>query len=298
MARYYSHGKLLLTGEYLVLDGAKALAIPTQFGQSLQVDQIQEQKIIWKSFDRNGNCWFETSFSLQLELFGQSDPLATRLVNIFEQIKYIRPGVFDQGLVFTATLEFPRDWGLGSSSTLINNLASWVNIDPYQLLEVTFGGSGYDIACASHDQAITFQLDEGKHLINSVDFSPTFSEHLYFVHLNKKQNSRDGISKYKALKGNVLDPIAEINAITEQMISCEDLNNFNILIDKHEQIISTIIDTPPIKDQLFNDFEGSIKSLGAWGGDFVLVSAKNDPIDYFQEKGYHTIVPYTKMVLK
>ena len=32
---FFSHGKLLLTGEYLVLDGSKALAIPTQKGQEI-----------------------------------------------------------------------------------------------------------------------------------------------------------------------------------------------------------------------------------------------------------------------
>ena len=30
---FYSNGKLLITGEYVVLDGAKALALPTKFGQ-------------------------------------------------------------------------------------------------------------------------------------------------------------------------------------------------------------------------------------------------------------------------
>ena len=37
---FYSPGKLLLTGEYVVLDGAKSLAIPTIFGQSLNITSI------------------------------------------------------------------------------------------------------------------------------------------------------------------------------------------------------------------------------------------------------------------
>ena len=32
---FYSPGKLMLTGEYLVLDGASSLALPTMLGQSL-----------------------------------------------------------------------------------------------------------------------------------------------------------------------------------------------------------------------------------------------------------------------
>ena len=56
---FYSNGKLLLTGEYLVLDGAKALAIPTKFGQDLLVEPIQEPELIWASFTNTGDCWFE-----------------------------------------------------------------------------------------------------------------------------------------------------------------------------------------------------------------------------------------------
>ena len=40
---FYSNGKLLLTAEYLVLDGAKALALPTKFGQDLEVKKIDVQ---------------------------------------------------------------------------------------------------------------------------------------------------------------------------------------------------------------------------------------------------------------
>ena len=40
MDAFYSHGKLLLTGEYLVLDGALALAVPCKLGQSLTVRSI------------------------------------------------------------------------------------------------------------------------------------------------------------------------------------------------------------------------------------------------------------------
>ena len=39
---YYSNGKLLLTGEYVVLDGAEALAVPTRFGQNLTVKQVKK----------------------------------------------------------------------------------------------------------------------------------------------------------------------------------------------------------------------------------------------------------------
>ena len=60
MEKHYSNGKLLLTGEYLVLDGAKSLAIPTKFGQDLVISKIKEPQLIWGSFTNTGECWFET----------------------------------------------------------------------------------------------------------------------------------------------------------------------------------------------------------------------------------------------
>ena len=52
---FYSNGKLLLTGEYLVLDGANAFAVPTKFGQNLIVEKIVEPQLIWGSFTNTGN---------------------------------------------------------------------------------------------------------------------------------------------------------------------------------------------------------------------------------------------------
>jgi mevalonate kinase len=56
---FYSNGKLLITGEYVVLDGAKALALPTKFGQNLIIDEGNNELITWKSFDKDGSIWFE-----------------------------------------------------------------------------------------------------------------------------------------------------------------------------------------------------------------------------------------------
>ena len=81
------------------------------------------------------------------------------------------------------------------------------------------------------------------------------------------------------------------------MITCESLSAFQKLIDEHEQLISEIVKETPIKRRLFNDFTGSIKSLGAWGGDFVMVATEERPALYFESKGYKTILSYTEMVL-
>ncbi len=55
---YYGHGKLLLTGEYAVLDGADALAIPTKLGQSMTIKKTRGSDLIWESLQPDGEPWF------------------------------------------------------------------------------------------------------------------------------------------------------------------------------------------------------------------------------------------------
>src|SRR5680860_249695 len=61
---FYSNGKLLLTGEYAVLDGALSLAVPTRYGQSLSVEEIGSSQLQWKSWDKNRKIWFEGTFDV------------------------------------------------------------------------------------------------------------------------------------------------------------------------------------------------------------------------------------------
>jgi len=308
---YCSNGKLLLTGEYVVLDGALSLAVPTTFGQSLTVESIVEQKIIWRSLDDKDTVWFDNEFLFEQIATSQTprndNPISERLIQILKAAKQLNPQFLSSvsGFKITAKLDFPRDWGLGTSSTLINNIANWANVDAYELLALTFGGSGYDIACAQNDSAITYQLESPlssaqnnkKHQIKTIDFNPTFKDHLYFVHLNKKQDSREGIAQYKLNASNLAASISEINTITSAMISCKSLLEFNHLIETHETIIGAIVRQQPVKKLHFSDFDGAIKSLGAWGGDFILVSSKTNPKSYFENKGYNTVIPYVDMVL-
>jgi len=299
---YYSNGKLLISGEYLVLDGALSLAIPTKYGQSLLVETIDAPKIIWKSLDETGNIWFEDEFLIE-QISSSMLPhneVSKRLFQILNTAKQLNPSFLNtnNGYKITTSLTFPKNWGLGTSSTLINNIANWAKVDAYLLLEKTFGGSGYDIACAKHNYPITYRLENAKPMVETAEFNPLFKEHLYFVYLNKKQNSRDGISKYKENRKHIKSEINQINTITANMISCELLEDFDSLILQHELVISNIIKQKPVKESLFNDFNGQIKSLGAWGGDFVMATSKTNPTAYFKAKGFETVISYDDMVLK
>ena len=64
---------------------------------------------------------------------------------------------------------------------------------------------------------------------------------------------------------------------------------------KHEKIISNVINKTSVKKLKFKDFQGEIKSLGAWGGDFILASGVNSP-SYFKSKGYDTIIRFEDMI--
>ena len=69
---FYAHGKLLISGEYLVLKRALALAVPTVYGQHLSatIEQKNADVINWTSFDNNGNKWFNATLdakSLQVK---------------------------------------------------------------------------------------------------------------------------------------------------------------------------------------------------------------------------------------
>ncbi|WP_191858815.1 GYDIA family GHMP kinase [Hanstruepera ponticola] len=297
-SEYYSNGKLLLTGEYLVLDGALGLALPTKYGQYLNVETNDSNFINWKSYDQNGEVWFKTILELNdLDSKDSSDDLTKRLLQILKAALQLNPDFLETGCSVKTKLTFPKDWGLGTSSTLINNIAQWAQVDPYELLKKTFGGSGYDIACAQHNTAITYRLIEAVRDIQTVNFNPSFKDCLYFVYLNKKQNSRDAIESYRQNTTDLTKDIETINTVTENIITCKTLSDFENLINTHEQILSSILNQKPIKERLFSDFQGSAKSLGAWGGDFILATATENPSAYFKAKGFETVISYNDLIL-
>ncbi len=306
---YYSNGKLLLTGEYLVLDSAKSLAVPTKFGQDLIVEPTQKPQLIWGSFSHTEECWFEAVFNLPtLRLVsctfssdkeGSAEFIAETLLEILEEAKRLNPKFLqtNHGFIIKTKLTFPRNWGLGSSSTLINSIASWAKVDAFQLLWNSFKGSGYDIACAQNNTPILYQIEKKEPIVKQVDFNPTFKEKLFFVHLNQKQDSKEGIAKFREIGKDFKKEISAISAISDKFLKAKSIVEFNELIVEHEQVISSIIKLKPIKEKLFSDYFGEVKSLGAWGGDFVLVTGNEKTPLYFKNKGFETILSYSEMVL-
>ena len=301
--QFYSNGKLLITGEYLVLDGAKAFALPTKFGQNLIVEKGSNKEFYWKSYDSDSSIWFEDTIlfsEITTAEKTKEDSIRATLIKILREAYLLNSHYINEsnGFKITTQLNFPRNWGLGTSSTLINNIAQWLEIDAFSLLNNSFGGSGYDIACAQNNNPIVYILDRGKPTVEKVVFDPVFTSNIYFVYLNKKQSSKTAIAAYhRNKKNNLAETIAKIDCITQEILIASNVQSFAKAITKHELAISAIIETPTVKDTLFPDFTGVIKSLGAWGGDFVMVISEDNPAEYFAAKGYETIVAYEDMIL-
>lgn len=300
---FYSNGKLLVTGEYVVLDGALAFAIPTKFGQTMKVAPTAGNVIHWKSYDADGSLWFDAVISFESIIEGKNqsvvDTIKSKLIEILHECYLINSNFIteSEGYTIENYLSFNKNWGLGTSSTLINNIAQWLEIDAFYLQQKTFGGSGYDIACAQSDLPVLYQLENDTPKFSLLDFNPDFKEHLYFVYLNQKQNSRDAIQSYWNKRAAIEATVLEIDRITQKIVTTDTVTTFSDLLQKHEILLSDILEVQTVQERLFPDFNGTIKSLGAWGGDFVLAVSNENPTAYFEKKGFKTILPYTEMVL-
>ncbi len=297
---YHAQGKLLLTGEYFVLDGALALALPTCLGQHFKVESGKTGELSWQSYDADGTCWFNAIVEIpNLKILsGESTEPAQRLIQVLEQAFLLSEIPLNNlaGCAVTSRLDFSRHWGLGSSSTLISFVAHLAQVNPYYLLAKTFGGSGYDLACALAKGPIIYQ----NQVAQPIAFHPPFADQLYFVYLGKKQNSREGIQRYRALGEKVIASLEEINQLTLDVVACDSLPEFEALMLRHEMIVGSMLDLPRAQDLYFSDYWGVVKSLGAWGGDFVLVTSDRDAVstkNYFQQKGFEVVLPYKSLIL-
>ncbi len=308
-ASYHARGKLLLTAEYFVLDGAQALALPLNKGQSMTVS-INENEVAalqWQSFDEKRECWFSANFDPEnFDCLDSSDSTtAARLRQILCTAKNLNPAfrLPAENCQVQTNLDFPREWGLGTSSTLIHLIARWAEVDSFELQFRTFGGSGYDVACAGANGPIFYQKKDGKPEVEPCLFNPPFSNHLYFVYLGKKQNSRQGITRFHNWQSKAISPQSlarEISALTREFSEANTLEAFDKLIVQHEALVAGALSLPRAKDLYFRDYWGEIKSLGAWGGDFVLATSSRPPEEtkrYFNEKDFEVFLPYDSMAL-
>ncbi len=297
---YQAHGKLLLTGEYFVLCGAKSIALPLQYGQRMEVSQGKEDGILsWKAFMQEG-LWFSCDLRMpDFKIVNSSDTeKAVILQEAFLAIRELNPGFYPGNSLDVHTrIDFNNQWGLGSSSTLIANLASWAQVDAFKLNEMIFHGSGFDIACATANGPIFYTRKQAPVPVN-LDY--LFLDNLYFIYSGSKKSTRNEVRRFLNEGEVTSQQVAQMNQLSEAFGTANKLEDLLKLIAEHEKMVGSLLEHPTVKTQYFSDFNGEVKSLGAWGGDFYLVATPmndRDVLNYFKQKGLRVVFPWRELVL-
>lgn len=298
--RLFSPGKLLLTSEYAVLDGALALAVPTRLGQDFfYTEGINgRSRLMWEALHQ-GQPWLMAEIDYHnWEVIKTNLPdAAAFVVKVLQNVQQLSSAKFqgDTDYCLTTNLQFPADYGLGSSSTLMANLAAWAGVDAFQLNDMSLGGSGYDVAVAQHGTSILFTNIRGERACEIIDYHPPFIDELVLVHLNQKQNSREGIALYRSKRcsGQLIVALTEL---TNEVLLSQNISTFSALMTEHEKLLSDFIGLEPVRTKIFPGCPVFVKSLGAWGGDFVLTCKFEGYETYFSDIGYTTVLNYSDIV--
>lgn len=282
------------------MDGAKALAIPTKPGQDLSAEKIDDHRslIHWETY-REGKLWLKTCIDYK-NLFVTETNIANAsafILKIFSTLKDMRSESLeaDYSYILKSNVQFPENFGLGSSSTLMNNIANWGNVDAFALNDIALGGSGYDIAVAKAGAPIIYIRNRGNKTVETVNYSPSFKDQLLFVHLNKKQDSREGITMYKQMEKSQ-DLIHYFSKLTDEILISENLENFSLIMEDHEKTMSNFLKIPTVKEKYFKNAPSFFKSLGAWGGDFILTTKFCDYENYFLHNGFPNFFSYDELI--
>lgn len=302
MIQFQAHGKLLLSAEYMVMHGASALAVPLQKGQTLTLSHTENSHIFsWKAYF-NETLWFEATFHpATLKVLETSNPeMALRLKRILQACIEIMPS-FQESLFrkdAVTRLDFSPDYGFGSSSTLISLLAEWAEVNPLDLHFMVSEGSGYDVACALADGPITYKLRNHLPQYQHIPFHPSYHEHIWFAWLGKKQATENHLQEMAHKINPGFETIYKFSELTRAMIEAPTLMDFRRIMELHEEELSLILGIDRIS-HTFKDLPGSIKSLGAWGGDFVMIATEVGQemlSEYLGEKGIQILYSYKDLV--
>lgn len=302
---WYAHGKLLITGEYVVLDGAEVLCCPLKLGQSLEVKNVRGSDLVWKSIDQNKKTWFTAKFNLLnfRAMESTDDSISDICTKILKYCAKHKLEFLDdwKGIGLTFQSEFDRSWGMGTSSTCISCIAQWTELDAFDMNEKVFGGSGYDIACANANSPLLYKNLPDEWHVTPTTWKPAFAQNLGFVYRGKKQNSREAIAEYLNIPMKERSKLVEqVNQWTQQILECNDLNSFCDLLTEHEHAVGALIQKVPVQKELFADFRGVVKSLGAWGGDLLLYASPEQADQcrkYFTTRGFTQLFSFEELIL-
>lgn len=301
--KYSAYGKLLLFGEYLVLRGAQSMALPLHYSQSLMVSSHSGDNLIWDCFEKD-EPWLKIELSPTLEILNATDSdKAGIVVKLLSYILRQQPAIEIAGKHFRFDIDFDRKYGLGTSSTFLSLLSQWSGVDPYSLQNQYFKGSGFDIAAATAGAPFIYKIETRngakKRIVKPIELPRAITGHLLFVYTGKKQISLSEVRSFDQVKISD-EQLRFMNQVVEGAATSDDIEQFEMWMQKSERFLSKILKATPVKERLFPDYPYAIKSLGAWGGDFVMATFRDErkAIEYFHNKKMNPIFNYRQLVKK
>jgi mevalonate kinase len=278
---YHANGKLLLTGEYLVLAGATALALPLRFGQEMKAVETTSGILDWTSSVPDG-AWFSARY--QLDGFRLLQTTDLRAADFLEKLLKAAGRLNPQFLAGQAGFNvrvkanYPLEWGLGSSSSLICMVAAWAGTDPFDLHALVSKGSGFDIACAGKTSPIFYSRVNGKPNIASAIPGEAIHRFTYFAWLGNKQDTEKEVRAFLAENNYSEGDVARVSELSSLICTTGSGAELVRLVAEHEKLIGAILEREPIARR-YPSFPGTVKSLGAWGGDFAMFVSDRDPAE-------------------
>ncbi len=315
MQSYYAPGKILLVGEYAVTKGFEGLAVPVKTGQWMDVWEFNspgnaEDRLIFNALDLHGATWFSESFDIEFlkrnsanyadarisedsnqaansaealntaEAPSTNAPTDSEDSHLLKVLTLVSPNFWKPGKSyrFETRLEFDRNSGLGSSSTFIELVCRYFKLDPFQVQDKVFGGSGYDVAIAAVQKPLIFWRTENDIHFRQWSLNPELTKDWKVVFLGNKVNSRTSTSHVN----DMLDDLAkdenyqmQIQKIIEIVRDAKELMAVETGIEMYQMFLSQLLGmvTPYTFFGVKPLPRGVCKWLGAWGGDMLLVNS-------------------------
>lgn len=273
----------MLAGEYAVLSGVEALALPVRAGQWQHVWEMPAKgvsKLVWQSKDVDGNVWFECRVDTDIMHISETNNqvYADTLLRLLMHIKDQKAELFlHKNIRIETECEFDRSFGLGSSSTLVCNLAKWSGVDAQELQQRVFGGSGYDVAVGNLGRPLVYWLENNESNWSSWQLPADFTQNWYLAFPGEKQNSRESLSSVKTQLEKMSSDIAllqQMNACIQAIKTPRSLPMLEAMLEMWQALLSQRLDLPrPYETLGVSPVKGGLcKYLGAWGGDVLLIN--------------------------
>lgn len=290
---YFSYGKFLITAEYLVMAGADALVFPLNKGQALDIEPVEKNSLMWESYYKDKRWFYADIHPETFEISDTSDQdragYISRLLQRASELSHTHNLLKNKKI--TTRLDFHPDWGMGSSSTLIVNISRLFDINAFELFNKVSKGSGFDVAAGLSGYPFRYRLKNNKREMSPVKIPELFYKHAYFIYLGEKAHSGVAVEKFQNNRKALKMPVKYINEITAQFTEVESVHELSRITKEHEDFMSDILELEsPTKR--FGDYPYGMKSLGAWGGDFIMAihpGGKDEVEKYFKHKGFPVV---------